>query len=78
MRHVFLATLLGWDQKKEGVWFDSNDYTYDEALAEFKTYEGRTREGYPYTGFTFDGQKYYSVRYLGEYDDDKMPGQAGS
>ena len=34
MRHVFKATRLGWDSEKEGVWFDSEKYTAEEAKAE--------------------------------------------
>lgn len=73
MRHVFLATVLGWKRDKEGVWFDSADYTKEEAEAQFVPYEGVTQEGYPYTGYEYDGKKYYDYKYLGEFEDDKMP-----
>lgn len=73
MRHVFRATKLGWDSKQEGVWFDSDDYTEDEAKSEFKPYSGTTQDGYSYTGYEYDGQKYHDVTYLGDYPDDKMP-----
>lgn len=73
MRHVFRATKLGWDGEQEGIWFDSDVFTAEEAKAEFKPYSGRTQKGYPYTGYEYDGQKYYDVTYLGEYEDDKMP-----
>lgn len=51
MRHVFKATKLGWESEKEGVWFDSDQYSAEEAKAEFKPYEGVTQRGYPYTGY---------------------------
>ena len=73
MRHVFKATKIGWAKDKEGIWFDSSDYTEEEARAEFKPYEGTTQRGYPYTGFEYDGQRYHDVMYLGEYEDDEMP-----
>ena len=73
MRHVFKATKLGWEKEQEGIWFDSSDYTREEAQAEFKPFEGVTQEGYPYTGYERDGQKYHDVTYLGEYEDDDMP-----
>ena len=73
MRHVFKATKLGWEKEQEGIWFDSSDYTREEAQAEFKPFEGVTQEGYPYTGYERDGQKYHDVTYLGEYADDDMP-----
>ena len=73
MRHVFRATRIGWDQEQEGVWFDSDHYTKEEAEAEFKPYQGTTQQGYPYTGYEYDGQKYHDYSYLGEYEDDQMP-----
>jgi len=73
MRHVFRATKLGWDKEQEGVWFDSDHYTKEEAEAEFVPYEGTTQRGYPYTGYEYDGTKYHDVHYLGEYEDDDMP-----
>lgn len=73
MRHVFKATKLGWREEKEGIWFDSDDYTKEEAFAEFKPYEGTTQRGYSYTGYEYDGQKYHDVTYLGEFEDHKMP-----
>lgn len=73
MRHVFRATKIGWDQEQEEVWFDSDQYTKEEAEAEFKPYKGTTQQGYPYTGYEYDGQKYHDFTYLGEYEDDKMP-----
>ena len=38
MRHVFKATKIGWDEEQEGVWFDSDFYSKEEAEAEFKPY----------------------------------------
>ncbi len=73
MRHVFRATLIGWDKEQDFVWFDSNQYTKEEAEAQFKPYQGITQKGYPYTGYEFDGQKYHDFYYLGEYEDDDMP-----
>lgn len=73
MRHVFKATKIGWDEEKEGVWFDSDHYTKEEAEAAFKPYQGTTQRGYPYTGYEYDGQKYHDVTYLGEFEDDEMP-----
>ena len=46
MKHVFSATKLGWEKEQEGVWFDSDDYTKEEAKQEFKPYEGITQRGY--------------------------------
>lgn len=73
MRHVFKAKKLGWKNESDGIWFDSDKYTKEEAEAEIKPYEGITKQGYPYTGYEFDGQKYHDYQYLGEYEDDEMP-----
>ena len=48
MKHIFKATKLGWEKEKEGIWFDSDDYTAQEARDEFKPYEGTTQRGYSY------------------------------
>jgi len=73
MRHLFIATKIGWENEKEAIWFDSKFYTEDEARAEIKPFEGVTQKGYPYTGYEYDGQKYHHVTYYGEFEDDDMP-----
>jgi len=73
MKHVFRATKLGWDKEREGVWFDSDTYSKEEAEAQFKPYEGVTQKGYSYTGYEYDGQKYHDVTYVGEFEDDNLP-----
>ncbi len=73
MRHVFRATKIGWNEEQEGIWFDSDQYTKEEAESEFKPYTGTTQKGYSYTGYEYDGEKYHDVTYLGEYEDDDMP-----
>ncbi len=73
MKHLFRATKLGWAEEREGIWFDSNDYTKEEAAAEFVPYEGTTERGYSYTGYERDGQKYHDFQYLGEFEDDELP-----
>ena len=73
MRHVFRATRIGWDQTQEFAWFDSNKYSLSDAEAQFKPYKGTTNRGYPYTGYIYDGVKYHDYKYIGEFEDDKMP-----
>ena len=73
MKHLFRATKIDWEKEKEGVWFDSDAYSKEEAEAEFKPYQGTTQRGYPYTGYERDGQKYHDVTYLGEFEDDELP-----
>lgn len=77
MKHVFKAKQMGWDGITEGVWFDSDHYTADEAKAEFTPFHGTTQRGYPYTGYEYDGQKYHDVTYLGEFEDDEIPHDDG-
>lgn len=59
MRHVFRATRIGWDRKQDGVWFDADQYTREEAEAQFKPFQGVTQRGYPYTGYEYDGVRYH-------------------
>lgn len=42
MKHVFKATKLGWAKEKEGIWFDSEQYSEETAKAEFKPFKGTT------------------------------------
>ena len=73
MKHVFRATKIGWDRETEGVWFDADQYTKEEAEAQFVPYNGVTKRGYGYTGYEYDGQKYHDIYYAGCYPDDKLP-----
>lgn len=73
MRHVFRAQKLGWEKEKEGIWFDADTFTEEEARAQFKEYEGTTQRGDSYTGYEYDDDKFYRVTYLGQYEDDEMP-----
>lgn len=77
MKHVFRATKIGWKKEQEGIWFDADEYTEEEAKAEFKPYKGITQRGYPYTGYEYDGKKYHDVKYLGKYEDNNMPKNNG-
>ena len=74
MYHLFRATLLGYDREQEGIYFDANHYSREEAEAQFKPYDGVTQRGYPYTGYEFGGSKYHDVSYIGEFPNKKsMP-----
>lgn len=73
MKHLFKATKIGWSKEQEGVFFDTEDYTEEEAKAQFQPYQGVTQRGYDYTGYEYDGQKYHDVTYLGEFEDDELP-----
>jgi hypothetical protein len=73
-----MAIKIGWDKEQEGVWFDADYYTREEAEAEFKPYHDITQRGYPYTGYEYDGQRYHDYTYLGLYEDDEMPGMQGN
>ncbi|MHA2788797.1 hypothetical protein ACXZ66_06575 [Corynebacterium sp. S7] len=73
MRHVFRAQKLGWEKEKEGIWFDADEYTEEEAKAQFEEYEGTTQRGDSYAGYEYGGDKFYRVTYLGLYEDDEMP-----
>lgn len=73
MKHLFKATKIGWDKEKEGIWFDSDSYSKEDAEAQFIPYQGTTQRGYSYTGYNYDGQAYHDVTYLGEFSDDGLP-----
>ncbi len=73
MRHVFRATRIGYPRQQDGIFFDTEAYTKEQAQAEFKEYQATTQEGFPYKGYEYGGIKYHDVTYLGVYEDDRMP-----
>lgn len=73
MRHVFKAKVLGYPDRYEGVWFDADSFTKEEAEAQFVPYQGYTHDGYPYTGYEYDGVRYHHYAYIGLFEDDQMP-----
>lgn len=73
MKHVFRAKKMGWSEEEEFIWFDANLYTKDEAESEFKPHEDTNRRGYRFTYYVYDGERYYSYKYLGLFEDDNLP-----
>ena len=73
-RHVFVAKRMGWDEERDGIWFDSDYYTKEEAEAQFEPVEKVTFKNdraAPYTAYEYDGVTYHDYHYLGEYGDDE-------
>ena len=73
MKHLFKATRLGWERQQDGIWFDADDFTEEEARSQFCSYEGTTQRGYSYTGYEYNGVKYHDITYLGQFEDDELP-----
>lgn len=77
MKHVFIATQKGWDQKKDVIWFDADQYSQDEAESQFEEKEGQTEKAnglmYPYKYYEYDGVEYHDYYYKGLFEDDEMP-----
>lgn len=73
MKHLFIATKLGWDEEKDAVWFDTEHYSKEAAYAQFKPFQGIKQKRYEYTAYEYDGQKYHDVTYLGEFEDNQLP-----
>ena len=72
-KHYFWANLLGWDKEREMISFDSNEFSREQAEAEFEPYKALTQKGYPYTGYEYDGKKYHDFKYVGEFEDGEEP-----
>ena len=70
MWNIFRAKKKRRDKKK-CLGLNTDDHTKEEVLAEFKPYEGKTQNGFLYSGYEFDGRKYYGFYYLSEFPDDK-------
>ena len=73
MKHIILAALSGWNSEKKVLSFDADTYTSAAVQAQLKPHQGRTIDGYPYTGYEYGCQKYHDFTYIGEIEDDKAP-----
>ena len=73
MNHVFRAKRMGWEEKREGIHFNADYYTQEEATAQFKPVQGTTRDGFPYVGYEYGGVKYHNFQYLGVFPQNAMP-----
>lgn len=76
MKHVFKAQKLGWEKEKEGVWFDADKYTVEEARAQFEPHHREVLKNNHWvdsTEYRFDGQTYHKVSYVGTFEDDNLP-----
>ncbi len=73
MKHVILAIRMGWDEEKEVITFDADQFTKEEAMAQFEEYIGRKDGIYPYTAYQYNGTKYYKIQYIGKVADNKVP-----
>ena len=77
-RHVFKATKMGWDKEADGVWFDAEAYSKEEAEAQFNPTQKEALKNdhwVPYTAYEYDGETYHDIQYKGIFDEDDMPGQ---
>lgn len=74
--HVVSAKKMGWDDEWEYFFFDTEEYTEDEAMAQFTPVEKETLKSnnrwYPYTAYEFEGETFYCIRYSGITDEDKI------
>ena len=73
MKHLIRTEREGKGGEKEGIWFDADEYTLEEARAEFEQYEETDQDGESYTGYEYDGDRFDSVIYLGKFEDEEMP-----
>ena len=77
MRHVFKATRMGWDMEEDGIWFDAEMYSKEEAEEQFIPVEKMTQKNghwFLYTAYEYDGILYHHYQYMGLFEDDDMPG----
>lgn len=65
MHHVFRADVKGQAKVLDGVWFEADEYTREDAKAQFR----RTTDG----GYERCGEIYSDVTYLGIFREDRMP-----
>ena len=73
MKHVILAIPMGWDKNKQVITFDADQFTREEAMAQFEEFNGRKDGMHLYTAYKYNGTKYYKIQYIGKVPDNKVP-----
>lgn len=71
--HVFRGKRMGYEEKRDGIYFDADRYSLEEATAQFKPFQGISQKGFPYIGYECKGVKYHDFQYLGEFPKNAMP-----
>ena len=69
---------MGWnngDRTYEYFFFPVDDYTKEQAMAQFRAVEKETLKNnswYPYTAYEYDGETFYSIEYSGIADESEI------
>lgn len=82
MKHLFKVQHFGFDKKKEGIWFDADEYSEEEVKSKFEPIKKsalKNNHNVDYTAYRFKdtGEEFYKADYLGKFEDDKMPHNDG-
>ena len=56
MKHLFRATKIGQEKEQEGILFESDYDTEEEARKQCKPYDGVTQKRYDYTRYEYDAK----------------------
>ena len=76
--HVVSAKRMGWDngdRTYEHFFFPVEEYSKEQAIAQFKTVEKETYKNnswYPYIAYEYDGETFYSIQYRGIADESEI------
>ena len=76
--HVVSAKRMGWnngDQTYEHFFFPVDEFSPDQALAQFQKVQKETFKNnswYPYTAYEYDGEVFYSIQYRGIADESEI------
>ena len=78
MFHIISAKRLGWEPKYDYIPFPVDQFTKEEALAQFRRVREETLKDnnhwYSYTAYEYEGQLYYSIIYSGIASEDEYLG----
>lgn len=76
--HVISAKRMGWDngdKTYEYFFFPIDEYSKEEALAQFNEVKKETLKNnswYPYTAYEYEGEVFYSIQYSGIADESEI------
>lgn len=74
--HVISAKRMGWEQMYDYYTFPVEEYSQEEAMAQFNLVEKETMKSngnwYPYTAYEYNGEVYHSIIYSDIADENEF------
>ncbi len=73
--HVISAKYQGWKNEGEDFYFPIDEYSKEDAIAQFvpvEKFTERNNQRVPYTAYEYNGNLFYKIVYRGIQDESKL------